>query len=87
MFNSASFWKPADCSQTALPVSISIQQNLVETDKLEKLECNILGDNKRSLSTVFEKSIIKLDKIEGLHFKSWTKVSVICLLMEWALFS
>ena len=45
MFNLTSYWKPQACGQTALPdKSIVIGQKLVENAKIEKLNCDILGD-------------------------------------------
>ena len=41
----ASFWKTEACGQTVLPDrSILIGQTLVENAKIEKFNCDILGD-------------------------------------------
>ena len=41
----ASFWKTETCGQTVLPdMSVLKVQKLVKNAKIEKLECDILGD-------------------------------------------
>ena len=41
----ASFWKPEACGQTVLQDrSLSIRLKLMESAKIEKLKCDILGE-------------------------------------------
>ena len=45
MVKFASFWKPEACGQTLLPdKSILVGQKLMENAKIEKFECDILGN-------------------------------------------
>ena len=64
--NLASFWKPKACSQIELPDrSVLIGQKLVESAKIQKFKCDILGDFQTLCGGFFR---AKIQKCQLFHF-------------------